>query len=171
MSSTFKKILALLLITTALAGCGSSQSAVTRNIKQVTDGVDAQSGEIKLRNLLIVKTDKSEGVLVATVVNTADEADAIVGIALGGAMATVAAKSSELVKNKPIIFVGDSANADAYISGFNKSAGERIGVTFTFTKAAPITVDALVVNGEGIYKELKRSAPVIVASPSPTPTS
>ena len=168
MIGLLKKIVALFLIATSLTACGSGQDSVTRNFKQVTDGIEAQSGEVKLRNLLIVKTDKSEGVLVATVVNTADEADAIVGIALGGAMATVAVKSSELVKNKPIIFVGDSANADAYISGFNKSAGERIGVTFTFAKASPITVSALIVNGEGIYKELKRSMPAVVL-PSPTP--
>ena len=156
MANTFKKLAALLIIATTITGCGSGQSAVTRNIKQVTDGAEAQSNGIKLRNVLIVKTTNSEGVLVATVVNTNDEADSIVGIALGGAMANVVAKSSELVKNKPIIFVGDSANADASIPVLNNNAGDRIGITFTFAKAAPVTVNALVVNGEGIYQDLVR---------------
>jgi len=71
-------------------------------------------------------------------------------------MATVVAKSSELVKNKPIIFVGDSTNADAFIPVLNNNAGDRIGITFTFAKAAPVTVSALVVNGEGIYQGLVR---------------
>ena len=156
MANTIKKLVVMLIVATTITGCGSGQAAVTRNIKQVTDGVEAQSNGIKLRNVLIVKTDKSEGVLVATVVNTTDEADSIVGIAIGGAMATVVAKSSELIKNKPIIFVGDSTNADAFIPVLNNNAGDRIGITFTFAKAAPVTLSALVVNGEGIYQDLIR---------------
>jgi len=156
MANTIKKLVVMLIVATTITGCGSGQAAVTRNIKQVTDGVEAQSNGIKLRNVLIVKTDKSEGVLVATVVNTTDEADSIVGIAIGGAMATVVAKSSELIKNKPIIFVGDSTNADAFIPVLNNNAGDRIGITFTFAKAAPVTLSALVVNGEGIYQDLVR---------------
>jgi copper(I)-binding protein len=156
MANTIKKLVVMLIVATTITGCGSGQAAVTRNIKQVTDGVEAQSNGIKLRNVLIVKTDKSEGVLVATVVNTTDEADSIVGIEIGGAMATVVAKSSELIKNKPIIFVGDSTNADAFIPVLNNNAGDRIGITFTFAKAAPVTLSALVVNGEGIYQDLVR---------------
>jgi len=159
MANTFKKLAVILIIATTITGCGSGQSAVTRNIKQVTDGAEAQSNGIKLRNVLIVKTDKSEGVLVATVVNTNDEADSIVGIAIGGAMTNLVANSSELVKNKPIIFVGDSANADASIPVLKNNAGDRIGVTFTFAKAAPVTISALVVNGEGIYQDLVRVKP------------
>ena len=169
MANTFKKLTALLIITTSITGCGSGQTAETRNIKQVTDGVEGQSNEIKLRNVLIVKTLDSQGVLVATLVNTSDESDSIVGISIGGAMTTYAAKNSELIKNKPIIFVGDSANADAFIAGLSKNAGDRIGVTFTFTKAAPLTLDALIVNGEGIYQELVRSAPAVAVVATPAP--
>jgi hypothetical protein len=169
MVNTFKKITALLIIATTITGCGSGQTAVTRTIKQVTDGVEAESNGIKLRNVLIVKTAKSEGVLVATVVNTLDEADSIVGIAIGGAMASYTSKSNELLKHKPIIFVGDSANADAFIPVLNNNAGDRIGITFTFTKAAPVTVSALVVNGEGIYQDLVRSVPVISVPVTPAP--
>ncbi|MEN9915842.1 MAG: hypothetical protein RL725_517 [Actinomycetota bacterium] len=149
----------MLIVATTITGCGSGQTAATRNIKQVTDGVEAQSAGIKLRNVLIVKTASSEGVLVATVVNTADEADSIVGVAIGGAMTNLVAQSGELKKNKPIIFVGDSANADASLPVLNTSAGERIDITFTFAKTAPVTVNALVVNGEGIYQELVRAKP------------
>ena len=169
MANTFKKLTAILIIATTITGCGSGQTAVTRNIKQVTDGVEAESNGIKLRNVLIVKTTNSEGVLVATIVNTTDEADSIVGIAIGGAMANVVAKSSELIKNKPVIFAGDSANADAFIPVLNNNAGDRIGVTFTFTKAAPVTVSALVVNSEGIYQDLVRSNPAISAIATPAP--
>ena len=156
MANTFKKLTALLIIATTVTGCGSGQTAATRNIKQVTDGVEAETAGIKLRNVLIVKTAWAEGVLVATLVNTSDQSDSLVGVAVGGAMANFVAKSNELKKNKPIIFVGDSANADASIPALNSSAGERIDITFTFATASPVTVNALVVNGEGIYQDLAR---------------
>jgi hypothetical protein len=157
MATTLKRLIALLIISTAVTSCGSGQNAVTRNFKQVTDGVEAQSAEIRLRNVLIVKTDANDAVLVGTLVSWSDEPDAITGISINNIPATLSAPSFDLVKNKPVIFVGDSANADAYIPGLNKVAGERIPVTFTFATASPVTVDALVLNSEGFYKDLVRS--------------
>ena len=157
MASTLKRLIALLIISTAVTSCGSGQNAVTRNFKQVTDGVEAQSAEIRLRNVLIVKTATNDAVLVGTLVSWSDEPDAITGISINNIPATLSAGSFALVKNKPVIFVGDSTNADAYIPGLNKVAGERIPVTFTFATASPVTVDALVLNSEGFYKDLVRS--------------
>jgi hypothetical protein len=156
MGSRLKTLAAVLIISTVVTGCGSGQNAVTRNFKQVTDGVEAQSAEIRLRNVLIVKTDASDAVLVGTLVSWSDEPDAITGISINNIPATLSAGSFDLVKNKPVIFVGDSTNADAYIAGLNKVAGERIPVTFSFATAAPVTVDALVLNSEGFYKDLVR---------------
>jgi len=156
MATTLKRLIALLIISTAVTSCGSGQNAVTRNFKQVTDGVEAQSAEIRLRNVLIVKTDANDAVLVGTLVSWSDESDAITGISINNIPATLSAGSFELIKNKPVIFVGDSTNADAYIPGLNKVAGERIPVTFTFATASPVTVDALVLNSEGFFKDLVR---------------
>lgn len=157
MGSRLKRLAAVLIISTVVTGCGAGQNAATRNFKQVTDGVEAQSGEIRLRNVLIVKTATNDAVLVGTLVSWSDQSDAITGINIDNIIATLSEGSFELVKNKPVIFAGDSANADAYIPGLNKVAGERIPVTFNFATAAPVTVDALVVNSEGFYKDLVRS--------------
>lgn len=157
MGARLKRLAAVLIISTVVTGCGSGQNAVTRNFKQVTDGVEAQSAEIRLRHVLIVKTATNDAVLVATLVSWSDEPDAITGISINNISATLSAGSFELIKNKPIIFVGDSANADAYIPGLSKVAGERIPVTFTFATAAPVTVDALVLNSQGVYQDLVRS--------------
>jgi hypothetical protein len=157
MGSRLKTLAAVLIISTVVTGCGSGQNAVTRNFKQVTDGVEAQSAEIRLRNVLIVKTATNDAVLVGTLVSWSDEPDAITGISINNIPATLSAGIFDLVKNKPVIFVGDSANADAYIPSLSKVAGERIPVTFTFATAAPVTVDALVLNSEGFYKDLVRS--------------
>ena len=156
MGARLKRLAAVLIISTVVTGCGAGQNAATRNFKQVTDGVEAQSGEIRLRNLLIVKTATNDAVLVGTLVSWSDQSDAITGISIDNTPATLSEGSFELVKNKPVIFAGDSANADAYIPGLNKVAGERIPVTFNFATAAPVTVDALVVNSEGVYKDLVR---------------
>jgi hypothetical protein len=163
MATTVKRLIALLIISSLVTSCGSGQNAVTRNFKQVTDGVEAQSAEIRLRNVLIVKTDANDAVLVGTLVSWSDEPDAITGISINNIPATLSAGSFALVKNKPVIFVGDSTNADAYIPGLNKVAGERIPVTFTFATASPVTVDALVLNSEGFYKDLVRVTKVALA--------
>ena len=55
MASTIKKIAVLTVAATLLTSCGSGQTAETRTIKQVTDGVEAQSNEIRLRNIKIIK--------------------------------------------------------------------------------------------------------------------
>ena len=162
MGSRLKTLAAVLIISTVVTGCGSGQNAVTRNFKQVTDGVEAQSAEIRLRNVLIVKTATNDAVLVGTLVSWSDEPDAITGISINNTPATLSAGSFELVKNKPITFVGDSANADAYAQ-IGKVAGERIAITFTFATATPVTVDALIVAQDGIYENLVRANAVVAA--------
>jgi hypothetical protein len=159
MSNTIKKLISSLSITLLLTGCGSGQMASTRLIKQVTDGVEAQSDEIRLRNVKVIKTATNEAVLVGTLVNWSDTLDAITSITIDNQPAIYTAKSSELIKNKPITFVGDIANADASIPLLTKTAGSRIPVTFTFAKAAPTTLDVLIVEGEGIYEVLNRYTP------------
>ncbi len=162
MANTIKKILVLTILATTLTACGSGQTAETRMIKQVTDGVEAQSAEIRLRNIKIVKNELSQGILVGTLVNWSDQTDAITGINIGGAAATLSNIKFDLLKNKPITFVGDSANADAYAQ-ISKVAGERIAITFTFATATPVTVDALVVAQDGIYENLVRANAAVAA--------
>jgi hypothetical protein len=130
--------------------------AQTRLIKQVTDGVEAQTDEIRLRNVKVIKTSTGSGVLIGTLVNWSDTSDQITSVTINNQPAIYTAKSSELLRNKPITFVGDIANADAYIQTLDKEPGYRIPVTFTFASAAPVTLDTLIVNGDGIYEVLNR---------------
>jgi len=164
MAISIKKLLVLALITTSLTGCGSGRSAETRLIKQVTDGVEGQSNEVRVRNLLIVKNELSEGILVGTLVNWSDEVDAITGISINNLPTTFSSSRLELRKNKPVIFAGESANADA-AAVITKSIGERIPVIITFEKAAPITLDALIVENVEWYKDLLRYQPSAVVTP------
>ena len=163
MSYSIKKVIALIIITSSLTGCGSGQMASTRLIKQVTDGVEAQVEEIRLRNVKVIKTSTGAGVLIGTLVNWSDKSDQITSVIINNQPAIYTAKTSELLRNKPITFVGDIANADAYISMLDKEPGYRIPVTFTFASAAPVTLDTLIVNGDGIYEVLNRYNQVATA--------
>ena len=160
MANTIKKILVLTILATTLTACGSGQTAETRMIKQVTDGVEAQTDEIRLRNVKVIKTSTGSGVLIGTLVNWSDQADSITSISINNQPAIFTAKSADLIKNKPITFVGDIANADAYIQTLDREPGYRIPVTFTFAKAAPLTLDTLIVNGDRIYEVLERYSQV-----------
>jgi hypothetical protein len=150
MIKRIQQLLVLTLIAATLTGCGSGRTAETRMIKQVTDGVEAQSNEIRLRNILIVKNENSEGILVGTLVNWSDTSDAITGITIGGIAATQSA--------------GESANADAF-TPLTQIAGERVPIIFTFEKASPVTLDALIVENLEWYKDLPRYQPTEVVAP------
>jgi len=60
------------------------------------------------------------------------------------------------VKNKPVIFAGPSANADAFISQITNAIGERVDITFSFAKASPVKLNALILQNDGIYTDLLR---------------
>jgi hypothetical protein len=164
MIKRIQKLLVLTIVAATLTGCGSGRTAETRMIKQVTDGVEGQSNEIRVRNLLIVKNELSEGILVGTLVNWSDEVDAITGISINNLPTTVSSSRLELRKNKPVIFAGESANADA-AAVITQSIGQRIPVIITFEKAAPITLDALIVENVEWYKDLLRYQPSAVVTP------
>jgi hypothetical protein len=160
---SFKKVIATIAIATMVTGCASGQMAQTRLIKQVTDGVEAQSDEIRLRNVKVIKSSTGEGILIGTLVNWSDNSDAITSVSINNLPATYTAETSELLRNKPITFVGQVANADAFIENLDKTPGYRIPVTFTFANAAPVTLDTLIVNGDGIYENLERYGKAVTA--------
>jgi hypothetical protein len=164
MIKRIQKLLVLTIVASTLTGCGSGRTAETRMIKQVTDGVEGQSNEIRVRNLLIVKNELSEGILVGTLVNWSDEVDVITDISINDLPTTVSASRLELRKNKPVVFAGESANADA-AAVITQSIGQRIPVIITFEKAAPITLDALIVENVEWYKDLLRYKPSAVVAP------
>ncbi len=164
MIKRIQKLLVLIVVAATLTGCGSGRTAETRMIKQVTDGVEAQSNEIRVRNLLIVKNELSEGILVGTLVNWSDEVDVITGISINNLPTTVSSSRLELRKNKPVVFAGESANADA-AAVITQSIGQRIPVIITFEKASPLTLDALIVENVEWYKDLLRYQPSAVVTP------
>ena len=134
-------------LTISLTGCGAGLNASTRNIKQVTDGVEAtvntDGNNIKVVNLLVVETAQGAGVLVGTLVNSLDQEDALLGVAINGQVATVTG-SNVLAKNKPVIFEGTSANIKAVVQSLGAKAGQSVQVTMFFARAGQVTVQAII---------------------------
>ena len=149
------KIISIFLVTTLLTSCAAGRTAETRMIKQVTDGVEGQSNEIRVRNLLVIKQVDNTGVLIGTFVNWSEDVDAITSISIDGQPAVISATSLDLKKNTPITFVGDIANADASVVQMAKAIGNRVPVVVNFAKASPITFDALIVAADGIYTDIE----------------
>jgi len=135
------------LLTISLTGCGAGLNAETRNLKQVTDGVEAtvntDGNNIKVVNLLVVETAEGAGVLVGTLVNSLDQEDALLGVAMNGQIASLTG-SNVLAKNKPVIFEGPSANIKAVVPVLGAKAGQRVQVTMFFARAGEVTVQAII---------------------------
>jgi hypothetical protein len=159
----------------SLTGCGAGHNAATRQVRQVTDGVEASitkdGNDIKVVNLLVVAAPGGNAVLVGTVVNNADKEDALLGVAINGSTATYTGKAN-LPKNSPIIFEGPSANAKVVLGGFGAPAGSRVKVGLFFAHAGAVTVDALVRDTRDLYADVTAGGTLVTtsASPSPTPT-
>jgi hypothetical protein len=135
------------LLTISLSGCGAGLNAETRNLKQVTDGVEAaittNGNNIKVVNLLIVETAAGAGVLVGTLVNSMDQEDTLLGLAINGQVATLTGTNA-LAKNTPVIFEGPRANAKAVVPVLGAKAGESIQVTLFFARGGEVTVQAII---------------------------
>ena len=158
-------VITIFAVSVSLTGCGAGLNASTRQITQVTDGVEAnvinEQNNIRVVNLLVVATADQSAVLVGTIVNAKDAPDTLLGIAINGSVAALTGTTS-LLKNVPIIFEGDSANAKAVSPGFLLPAGVQTSVTLFFSRAGEITVEALVRGATDIYANVTSGGAVTV---------
>jgi len=162
-----------LLIATSLTACGTGQSAATRNIKQVTDGVEVsitQNGSaIKIVNLLLVATETGDAVVVGTIVNQGAQADKLLGIAVGGTTATLTGDTT-LNQNAPLRFEGDSANAKAVFAGVSPVAGRHVKLSLGFARAGMVTAEVIIRDKRDAYKNVTSGiSPAATSSPDSQP--
>ena len=135
-----------------LTSCGANgQGAPTRMIKQVTDGVEKDSGTIFARDVLLVAQPDGSAVLVGTFVNEGSSTDVLNSISINGTPLKFDKPNYPLVQNKPVIFSGDTANAHAVIAGLNAAPGTRVKLDITYGTTPGVTVDALVREKDAIY--------------------
>ena len=131
------------LLVVALTGCAAGPDAMTRNLRQVTDGVEGVSGSIKALNVLLVTQEDGSAVLVGTFVNTSETNDEITSIVANGIVGEISV--SPLVQyTGPAIFEGDSKNSSARFLGLNAKASDLVELEISFGTAAPMKLTALV---------------------------
>lgn len=152
--SRLKVALITIVLALSLTACGAGFNASTRQVSQVTDGVEGtiktDGNNIKLLNILVVETAEGAGVLVGTIVNAQPNEDALLGVSINGIVATVTGTNT-LPQNSPIRFEGESANAKAVIPALNTKAGAHVQITMFFARAGEITVLALVRDQRDTY--------------------
>ena len=81
--------------------------------------------------VLMVKTialPDGSGTLIGFIVNHSDEVDQLVAITVGGQRADFLS-DVQLLKNKPMIFEGDSANAKAKIAALGLKPGNLVVIS------------------------------------------
>ena len=144
----------------SLTACGGSgPDAATRLIKRVTDGNEAtvktNGSDLAIANLLLVATEDGSAVVVGTIVNYKDEADALLGISAGGTSATLTGEKN-LLRDKPIRFEGDSANAKAVFAGLGAVAGKNVQLQLAFARAGVVTVNAIIRDKRDTYKNVTK---------------
>ena len=83
------------LLVVALTGCAAGPDAMTRNLRQVTDGVEGVSGSIKALNVLLVAQEDGSAVLVGTFVNTSETNDEITSITANGIVGEISVSPLE----------------------------------------------------------------------------
>jgi hypothetical protein len=149
MQKKFAIAFAAAILSTSLTACsGAGNDAPTRMINQVTDGVEAnlesEGNLIYLRNIYVAVNAAGDASLVGTIINQKPTQDALVAVAVNQVSVKIVPQAA--LQNKPIIFGGDSANADVVLPAAGLIAGHRVPVSFFFGLAGSVSVDALVVN-------------------------
>ena len=135
------------VLTLSLTSCGYGPDAATRLIKRVTDGAEAtvttNGSNLSISNLLLVATEDGSAAVVGTMVNYMDEADALLGISAGGTTATLSGEQN-LLRDKPIRFEGETANAKAVFAGVGAQAGKNVELQLAFARAGVVTVNVII---------------------------
>ncbi len=147
----------------SLTACGAGNDAATRQITQVTDGVDGSitsyGSDLKVNSILLVAQSDGSAVLVGSIVNKSSKEDALLGIAAAGITAKLSEKFLTLAPDVPRRFSGDSSNASAVIPGLNAAAGTRVKLQMFFKNAGALTLDVLVRERTGEFAGVGPSSP------------
>ena len=139
------------LLVVGLTGCNASgPDAPTRNVRQVTDGVEATSGDVKAVNVLLVAQEDGSAVLVGTFTNSGETSDAITAITANGILGEISVSTLDQYSG-PAIFEGDSKNSSAKFTGLNAKASSHVELEVSFATAAPMKLSALVRAKTDIY--------------------
>lgn len=147
-----------------LAGCSSGFEATSLKPYSPADGIQADSGDLRVLNALVVAgEDGSTGLVSATVVNRGDRNDRLTDVTSPDATIVLAGTSD--LPASGALTLGSGTDPSASATGLGKAAGENISLTFSFARTSPVTVRTVVVAATGYYAEMGPSPATSPPSP------
>jgi hypothetical protein len=146
-------------ITLGATGCEFIAPVATKEIRQVTDGIDASTGSIDVRNALLISDTGTDARFVGTLVNTGDE-DRTVTLELDGTDETV-----DVPAGSSVVLADDEQHDTVDFDDVTAKPGSLVKMYFSYQGAegASATVPVLT----SAQEEYQTLAP----TPTPTPTS
>lgn len=127
------------------APTGTSVSEQSQLWYDPADGVSAQTGDIGLRNVVVVAGSSDDASVLTAFANTGDVVDELVAVSIAGSRGELTLGPLALVAGSTT-YLGYPYNDRVVISSVGDIAvpGERVDVDFDFANAASITVNTLV---------------------------
>jgi hypothetical protein len=140
-------------------GCEFLSPARTKEIRQITDGVDVSTGTIDVRNALLISDSGEDARFVGTLVNTGNK-DRTVTLEVDGDDQTV-----QVPGNTTVVLADDEEHDTVDFDGVSTKPGSLAKMYFSYQGAegASATVPVLT----STQQEYQTLAP----TPTPTPTS
>lgn len=155
-----------LTVLAATAGCYTNNGAATQHNYQTSDGVETSTGQLEIRNLLVVSTGDG-GTLVGGIANDGPDADTLRSVTVDGRPARVTLAAGTLNSLRLVSF-GLPDGPQVFASGTFQPGG-LVPVVMTFQRAAPVNVSVPVVNRYDYYSAVPTpGASVPTATPSVT---
>jgi hypothetical protein len=140
-------------------GCEFISPAETAHIKQVTDGIDASTGSIDVRNALLISDTGEDARFVGTLVNRGD-VPRTVTLQLDGTDETV-----RVAGNSTVVLADDGQHDTVDFDGVTAKPGSLVKMYFSYSGAQGVSVTVPVLTSA--QEEYQTLAP----TPTPTPTS
>lgn len=145
---------ALLTLTAlgALTGCGAGQDAVTLQPYAAADGIQAQQGDVRVINALIVTSKEGTGALSLTIANMGTTGTVTLrGIDVAGKPATLSGASGDIAPSK-VLRIGTDGPVRVALAAGGLKAGTYVPVVLHFAGAlGDLAMQATAVPAESYY--------------------
>ncbi|WP_157574751.1 hypothetical protein [Jiangella muralis] len=140
-----------------LGAAGCSIQEQTQRWYSADNGINAEAGDIGLRNVQVVSDGDGTATVIATLTNRGDNDDELAEVLIGDVPAELADGPLDL----PVRGVADLGPDADRVDGFDVDTvpGYTVSVEFRFENAPRTTVQALVRPAEGAYAEALPAQP------------
>lgn len=149
-----------------LSGCGSGFDATSTKPYSPSDGIRADSGDIRVLNALVVASETgSDGTVSATVVNQGNRVDRLTGITSPDG--TVELSGTGALPAGGSITLGPAGDTTASLRDLASSAGQTVTLELAFARTDTVRLTTVIVAATGDYAELAPSPAASASTPSP----